>query len=262
MHHVHQSLLYAHIATGLVAIIAFWLPVAARKGSDWHIRAGRFYVWAMYAVTATAFSMCVLVLVNPVGIAAGGEYISAERAWSVRSNAQTFAAFLLMLSLLVLSALRHGLLALRLKSDANVLKRPMHRALIIALGVVSVLVGWVGVDQGRILLMVFAVLGINGAIRMFRETLRSEWTRGEMVFAHLNGLLGTGIGAYTAVFAFGGSRLLAELLPGQLQVIPWVTPAIVGTIAVARMKRHYVRKTTEPRRAGAVASIKAALTRA
>ncbi|MEL6215044.1 MAG: hypothetical protein AAFQ99_05130, partial [Pseudomonadota bacterium] len=89
-----------------------------------------------------------------------------------------------------------------------------------------------------------------------------KWTRGEMVFAHLNGLLGTGIGAYTAVFAFGGSRLLAELLPGQLQVIPWVTPAIVGTIAVARMKRHYVRKTTEPRRAGAVASIKAALTRA
>lgn len=245
MHTTHQALLYAHIGIGLLAIIAFWIPVATKKGSRLHVRAGQFYSWTMYGVVATAFTMCIMVLVDPIGVIAGTQFLEPDEAWRLQARARSFSSFLLMLSLLVLSALRHGLMSLQLKTDADILRRGSHRALIIALGVVSIIVGYFGVTQGQVLSMVFAVLGINGSIQMFRDTLRTSWTPGERIFAHLNGLLGTGIGAYTAVFAFGGSRLLSELLPGQLQVIPWVAPAIVGTIMISRMKERYVRKPTK-----------------
>jgi len=57
---------------------------------------------------------------------------------------------------------------------------------------------------------------------------------------HLNGMIGSGIGAYTAFFAFGGRSLLGELLPGQWQVIPWVLPTVIGVIAASRVSRRWL----------------------
>ncbi|MDH3945103.1 MAG: hypothetical protein OET45_00430 [Chromatiales bacterium] len=39
----------------------------------------------------------------------------------------------------------------------------------------------------------------------------------------------------------GGSRLLADVLTGQWQVVPWVLPSIIGTIAISRLHRPYQR---------------------
>ncbi len=240
MHHLHQLLFTSHIATGLVAIIAFWVPVATRKGSTWHVRAGRFYAFSMYGVVASAFLMCVMVLLDPIGIRAPARNLDADTAYAVAAQSRLFASFLLMLSLLVFSSLRHGLLALRVSRDPLSLSGRGHRALLLGMGLVSLLVGWQGIEAGQILLIVFAVLGATGAVNMYRETLKTDWNRRSAIVAHLNGLIGTGIGAYTAVFAFGGSRLLDQLLPGQWQVVPWVLPAIIGTLAIRRQRRKYL----------------------
>ena len=177
MHSFHAALLAAHIATGTVAVFAFWLPVIARKGGRFHITAGRAYTGAMYAVSVTAIVMSVAVLLDPVGIRFPDRDLSMETAFAVANGNRMFALFLLMLGLLVLGAMRHGLLALRVR-------------------------------------------------------------RGEDALAS-NGLIGTGIGAYTALFAFGGREFLSGLLTGQWQVLPWIAPAIIGTLATARLKRQY-----------------------
>ncbi|MEJ2159038.1 MAG: hypothetical protein P8X53_00945 [Chromatiales bacterium] len=39
----------------------------------------------------------------------------------------------------------------------------------------------------------------------------------------------------------GGSRLLADALTGQWQVVPWVLPSIIGTISISRLHRPYQR---------------------
>ncbi|MEM8548099.1 MAG: hypothetical protein AAGF46_08060 [Pseudomonadota bacterium] len=251
MHTVHSLLLNLHIGIGMIAIALFWAPLATRKGSRWHVRAGQWYVYSMYAVSATAFVMCLMVLTDPVGVRAPSRNLDPAAAYRLKANAQVFAAFLLMLSLLVFSAARHGLLALRTRKEPRIMARPTHRLLLGAMGVTSIVVGLQGIATTQILLMVFAVLGLSGSIRMLRETARATWSRSEAIVAHLNGLIGTGIGAYTAVFAFGGSRLFQELLPGQWQVIPWITPAIVGTFATAWLERRYggpkaQKKTMEP----------------
>lgn len=243
MHTFHAGLLAAHIATGTIAIFAFWLPILARKGSPLHITAGRVYVWTMYAVSASAIAMSVAVLFDPVGVRFPDRNLSLDRAFAVANGNRMFALFLLMLGILVLSALRHGLLALRERRGERVLNRPGHRALIILLGVMGIGVGVIGFRNDELLLMIFAVLSVSGSFNMLRESWQRQLTPREALIAHFNGLIGTGIGAYTALFAFGGREFLSGLLSGQWQVVPWIAPAVIGTMIVARMKRQYPQRS-------------------
>ena len=149
--------------------------------------------------------------------------------------------FLLMLSVLVFASLRHGIRALRQKTEPGALRRPAHRTLIGALGALGVVVGILGIRSGVLLLTVFGAISIFGAISMFRDTLVERPDRKARMIAHFNGLIGSGIGVYTAFFAFGGSRLLGEILTGNWQVVPWILPAIIGTIVINRLERSYKR---------------------
>ena len=239
MNSFHAALLAIHIATGTVAIVAFWLPVLARKGGSLHVRAGRLYTWAMYAVSATALTMSAAVLFDPVGVRFPDRNLPLDQAMAVASGNRMFALFLLMLGLLVLSALRHGMLALRARRGEDVLRSPSHRALLATLGVTGIAVGVVGWRNGELLLMIFSVLAVSGSVGMLRESLRATLTPREALVAHFNGLIGTGVGAYTALFAFGGREFLSNLLSGQWQILPWVAPAIIGTLAISRMKRRF-----------------------
>ena len=74
---------------------------------------------------------------------------------------------------------------------------------------------------------------------MTKDIRKAQMNRRESIIAHFQGLIGTGIGAYTALFAFGGSRLLAELLSGQWQIIPWIAPAVIGTIALRQFEKRF-----------------------
>ena len=239
MYQLHQALLYIHIAVGSIAIFIFWLPVLARKGSALHIRAGRIYTWTMYGVVISALTMCVMVLFDPIGAGSPTRDLDMETALRFASRSRTFALFLLMLSLLVLSGLRHGLLALKARHDPTALRRPSHIALVVSLGLVGLAVGITGFSERQVLLMVFSVISMSASLSMLREIRLPRLEPRQALIAHFNGLIGTGIGAYTALFAFGGSRLLAEILSGQWQVIPWITPAIIGTIAIRQLAKRY-----------------------
>ena len=87
--------------------------------------------------------------------------------------------------------------------------------------------------------MVFAAISMSASFNALRETRIARMTRNQRLRAHFGGLIGTGVGAYTAFFAFGGSRLLSDILSGQWQVIPWILPAVIGTIAIKRVERQY-----------------------
>ncbi|MEM9171672.1 MAG: hypothetical protein AAGA84_03095 [Pseudomonadota bacterium] len=247
MQPVHSILVYSHIAIGMIAVIAFWIPLATRKGSRWHKRSGAVYVWSMYAVSLTAFITCVMTLVDPIGVRAPARNLDPATAYAAAEQSRLFALFLLMLSILVFASLRHGLMVLRTRQQPTILANRLHRATIITMGIISIAVGILGLQHMRWLLIIFAVLGLSGSVGMWRDTRITQWRRHERLIAHFNGLIGTGIGAYTAVFAFGGSRILAQLLPGQWQVIPWILPTIIGTIAIAKLKQHYTPGTNKGR---------------
>ena len=238
---LHSLLVTTHIAVGSLALLIFWVPALAKKGSPLHVRAGRVYVTAMYIVAVTAFFASIMVLVDPLGIRRPDDILDAAEAARLARRFRMFSLFLLMLSVLVFASLRHGIAALRERGQPGTLSRSSHRLLIAALGLLAIAVGTIGLYTMQLLLIIFGGISLSAAISMFRDTRKPNPRRGDLIIAHLGGLIGSGIGAYTAFFAFGGSRLLADVLTGQWQVVPWVLPSIIGTIAISRLQRPYQR---------------------
>lgn len=246
---LHSLLVNTHILFGAAALVLFWIPVLAKKGSALHVGAGRYYSTAMYVVSVSAFIASVLVLADPIGVRRPGLEIDGDEALELAESIRLGSLFLLMLSVLVFSSVRHGLAALRERKKPGILRTPWHRGMIVVLGLLGAGIGAMGISRGLILLMIFGVISIAASIGMFRESLPERLTASERTIAHLGGMIGSGIGAYTAFFAFGGARFLAELLPGQWQALSWVIAPIVGTIAISRLSRRYRRATTSPRSA-------------
>lgn len=238
---IHQFALYLHILAGTVAIIVFWLPIIAKKGSAEHIRYGRYFTRGMYAVSISGFVMTILVLLDPIGVRAPARNLSIDEARNIAFQSRLFAGFLLMLSLLVLSSVRHSILVLRAKGNRKLLRTPLHLSLYFLLGLVALIMGCVGIVQGFVLYQIFSVLCVTNVIGTLRYIFKSNIQQREWIIAHLGAILGAGIGAYTAFFVFGGSRLLSEIFDGNGQLLFWVLPGVVGTIASAYYSRHYKR---------------------
>ena len=75
----------------------------------------------------------------------------------------------------------------------------------------------------------------NLSYYIFKKSIKKR----EWLIEHLGNIIGAGIGAYTAFFAFGGRRFLAEIFAGQLQVVPWILPGVIGGIAIAYLSKRY-----------------------
>jgi len=93
--------------------------------------------------------------------------------------------------------------------------------------------------QGPGILMVFfGLLGIPAMkdALMTRETAMAKENRIRM---HMKGTIISGIAAYTAFLSFGGRTLFGNLLPGYLQILPWIAPTIIGLIVLRFMKKKY-----------------------
>ncbi|WP_405232026.1 DUF2306 domain-containing protein [Lentisalinibacter salinarum] len=251
---LHSLLVNTHVAIGAIALLLFWVPAFARKGSPLHVGAGRVYVVCMYAVAVTAFVASLMMIADPLGIRFPQGLPVGANAGRVAAGNRAGSLFLLMLSVLVTASVRHGTAALRERRHPGELARPLHRILVATLGVLAVISIGMGLWFGHLLLIIFGGIGLLAAIGMFRETQRRDMSPRELVVVHLNGLIGSGIGAYTAFFAFGGRSFLGEVLPGQWQVIPWILPTVIGVIAGSRISRRWLgqrgagQRAPEPQR--------------
>ncbi|MCW8880596.1 MAG: hypothetical protein OQJ89_08150 [Kangiellaceae bacterium] len=239
---IHQLAFYVHVMAGSLAMVVFWLPMLAKKGSAKHVKYGRYFVNGMYAVSVSGLIMTILVLIDPVGIREPARNLSFEAATNLAHQNRLFAGFLLMLSILVFNSVRHSIMVLRVKSERILLRTPLHVGLFVLLGLVGLIMGYVGTIQGVVLFQIFAGLCIVNSIATIHYIFKAEVKKREWIIAHLGSILGAGIGAYTAFFVFGGSRLFSQLVSGSGQVLLWVLPGVVGTIASIYLAKKYRRQ--------------------
>jgi uncharacterized membrane protein YidH (DUF202 family) len=239
---IHQLALYTHILVGAFALLLFWVPVFTRKGNRDHKRFGRYFAGAMYAISISGVLMSSMDLMFPLAMHAAGVELSAERAASVSREIREFGLFLLSLSILVLATTRHGWLTMLHREDRSILRQPVHIALNAALLLIGVVLFLVGLQSGSVLFFVFGVLQAITAYNHFRYIYRQEIRPREWWIQHLNGLIGSGIGAYTAFTVFGGRRFFEEIFVSNfesLSILLWVTPGVVGGVAIALLSRRY-----------------------
>ncbi|TMP26430.1 hypothetical protein CWB99_19190 [Pseudoalteromonas rubra] len=238
MQYLHQFSLVIHIIVGSCALILFWVPVLAKKGSKIHNQAGRAYTYSMQLVAISGILCCFLVLVDPITIYQAG-YSQAQNKALFIETARERASFLLMLSFLVLTSVMHGVRVLQDKVSRQSLTRLDMIANYIALCCSALYVGYLGSRGGHVLYTVFSVISLVIVIRMMRYSFAQTVKPKQWVIEHLSAMIGSGIAAYTAFSAVGGRYLFVELLGEQAVLMAWLAPTVIGTIGLVITKRRY-----------------------
>ena len=243
---LHQFAFYLHISIGTCALLLFWIPVFTRKGALDHKRFGRYFALAMYAVSISGLLMSSLDLLFPFAghLPPQLDESEASRAAAAAAIRQS-ALFLFSLSVLVLTTTRHGWLVILQRDNREALRRPVHVGLIAGLLAAGLWLLVQGIITRSPLFMGFAMLEIFVGVGALRYVFRATLSPKEWWIEHLGALIASGIGAYTAFFVFGGSRLLSALLSGPfegLSLLFWFGPWVIGGIAIAVLSRQYRRK--------------------
>ena len=242
---IHQLALYLHIFVGVFALLLFWVPVFTRKGNRDHKRFGRYFSYAMYTIACSGLVMSSLDLMFPLVMHAGELSLEGLEAENAMTEIRSFGLFLFSLSVLVLTSTRHGWLTILYREDREPLRHPLHLALNGVLILVGVVLASTGLYVGSILFMIFGVLQIVTGLGNLRYIFRKELRPKEWWIQHLGGLIGSGIGAYTAFAVFGGRRFFLEIFTSNFEsfsVFLWIAPGVIGSIAITLLSRHYRNK--------------------
>jgi hypothetical protein len=93
-----ESLRWAHIAAGTIALLLFWIPAIARKGGRTHVRAGWFCVACMSVVVVTPFAMSGLAFTTPLAIRRITRPLSPAELSNFLRSQRVFATFLAYLA--------------------------------------------------------------------------------------------------------------------------------------------------------------------
>ncbi len=221
---LYRILLLVHVSAGFASLSIFFVPMLAKKGGKVHTRAGWWYVWGMSVVIVTAFFLSMFMI-------SLGRYEEG-----------LFFAFL---SLLTGRPLYYGTVIVRYKRTEVPLRvRRISLVLLVGMLALTPILLYVGIAPGSpgvsALPLVFGILGLTALPELLRE-IRVKVPPSEWLFDHIKGMLISSIAAFTAFFAFGGRRLFADVFTGQLEIVPWVAPTILGFLAIKWYKRKYAR---------------------
>ncbi|REL25560.1 hypothetical protein DXX93_02685 [Thalassotalea euphylliae] len=236
---IYSVLLFIHVAIGTVSLITFWLPVISQKGGKLHKKSGKWFEYGMLAVAVTGIAITVMTLADPIAIKDPQAKLSGEEVTKLIWWTEMFAWFLLMLSLLVWNSTRHSILVLKCRDNRQILRQWPHLLPIIAMALISPYVGYLGTKYNFVLLQVFSVLCLANVYQLLRYTFKPNLQPREWLIQHLRHIIGAGIGAYTAFFAFGGRQLLASVVSGQWQIVFWVLPGVIGGILTHKLVKKY-----------------------
>ena len=217
---IRDLLLPIHIAAGFAALVLFWVPALTKKGSPPHRAAGRWYVAAMTFITVTGFLLAGLFL-------AGG-----------RTQA---GLFLLFLGVLTGTSLWNGWRVLRVKKDAAAYASGLHLPVALA-NVIggTVLIGY-GIAMKLPLFYAFGPVGLIIGGNMLAYSLRRNDDPKFWLYEHFTGMIGSGIASHVAFLAFGGRQLFGWGQSGYGLWL-WITPVVVGTVAITLLNFYYRAK--------------------
>lgn len=232
---------YAHIGFGLIALVLFWIPISAKKGSYAHRKSGSLYRSCMWILVWSGVAMMALHGLNPfLGLS---EAANAER---VAASRRMFVPFFTLLLAIVAFNLVHGQRALAKRNHKASVRHPVNLALLVIMGLAAAINLYLGSSIKHPLLIGFGALGLYG----FYDSLRKvtwRYNDTDWLHEHIASFIGTGIGAYTGFFVFGAQHLIELRFSGYFALIPWITPTIVGLILtqkwIKRTRKTSVRNT-------------------
>lgn len=213
-----EAIVVAHVAAGTVGLVAFWGPIATRKGSQPHRQWGKAACYGFIGAGSLAIAMALLSLYGP-----------EQRIPSITDRelfAGLFGWMMLYLGMLTIGFVDYGLGVVRHARNRRRLRSLRHQGVMTAVALSALWCGWFGVRVEHPLMVLVAVIGLVAlAIQQVHVWRRQEPPRSAYVGEHFRALLGMGISAYTAFMSVGLIRLVPEHV---FNPAVWAGPSIVG----------------------------------
>lgn len=235
---LHSLLLKLHIFLGVIALLLFWFPMLSRKGSALHRKFGRYYGYTMKVVAMSGLIMTTMVWFDPVGIKGTGLLVDGRISQGKLDFLMLINLFLFLLSLLTWVTIRHATGSLLCKQNRAALKHWSYQAPVwLLLGVAPYAV-WQGFQFNMPLVIVFSGISLITCFSILSYLHTKTVSANRWLIEHASAMIGSGIAAYTAFFAFGGRALFAELLTGHWMMVPWLLPSLIGVPATYWFKRR------------------------
>jgi len=209
-------LVWAHIVTGTVGLISFWIPVLSRKGSPLHKRAGIVFQRALLVTGTFALGISLCTLYAPLETHPFSDDPVLVRA--------VFGWMMLYLAVLTVMLSSYGRWCVQNRRLHAGNRTPLNLLLQLATLVTALNCAWQGLRIGHPLLPLMALVGVAAAILNTRFIL-GEPAPQEWLIQHSRGLVGAGISVYTAFLAFGAVNFMPAL---AFSPIVWATPTTLG----------------------------------
>ena len=234
--HLFEFLVVLHVITGATGLIAFWVPIATRKGASSHRKWGRIACYGFMGAGLLAVAMALLSLYGP-----------EERIPSVTDRelfAGLFGWMMLYLGLLTIGFADYGLGVVAHARSRKALRSVRYQVVIWAVIASALWCGYYGFTIGEVLMMAVATLGVIAMSLQQRFIWRAEASsRTAYVGEHFRALIGMGISAYTAFMSVGLIRMVPEHV---FNPIIWAGPSVVGVSLIIWFTHQARRKLARP----------------
>jgi len=236
--HLFEALIVLHVMAGLTGLIAFWVPIVAKKGAVNHRRWGRTCSYGFMGAGALAVVMALISLYGP-----------EERIPSITDRALfdgLFGWMMLYLGLLTIGFADYGLAVVKHSRKREALRGLRYQLVIAAVLISATYCFTYGLAIGEALMMAVAILGLLAMsiqeLYIWRKEVPSPRS---YVGEHFRALIGMGISAYTAFMSVGLIRYIPEHVFNPLV---WALPSTVGVALIIGFSLQAKRKV-KPERA-------------
>lgn len=221
--HLFEALVVLHVIAGATGLIAFWVPIAARKGGPAHRKWGRIGTYAFIAAGTLAIVMALLSLYGP------------EKRLPMITDRVLFAGLfgwmMLYLGTLTIGFAVYGLAVVRHRANRAALRGPLYQAMFGAVIASAAWCGYFGLSIGQPLMAALAVVGLTAVATQQYYVWRPIAPPRAHVPEHFRALLGMGISAYTAFLSVGLIRLVPDHVFNPLI---WAVPSLIGVGLIIR----------------------------
>jgi hypothetical protein len=208
-----------HIITGSVGLLAFWVPVLARKGGNAHRQWGKVFTLSMLVTGSLAICMSTCTILDPVTT---HPHLHDMAPAMIRG---IFGWMMLYLAILTINLAWYGYLCIRNRRNHAANRGPVNLGLQLVLLIAAINCAWQGYLIAQPLMLGISTIGFATVATNLWFLLNPRPGPVAWLKEHLKALVGAGISVYTAFFAFGAVRLMPEL---ALNPALWSVPLVVG----------------------------------
>lgn len=230
----------AHIVTGSIGLVTFWIAVLSQKGGFNHRRFGRIFNLMMLATGSIAIAISICTLIQPLET---HPHLSGD----LRDPALIrgiFGWMMLYLAILTINLAWYGWQSVTNKREHHKNLEWRNLGLQAAVTLAALNCAYQGWLINNSLMMGISLIGFATAGTNLYFLYKPVRRPADWLNEHIKALVGAGISVYTAFFAFGAVRLMPEL---ALHPILWAIPLTTGLGLIIYHQREVAKKFSKMR---------------